>query len=436
MKPQQILESALKHAEGAEVFHIRHKEEPAVFEANRLKRLESLESSGIALRIIKNGRIGFSSTTDQQDARSLIANAVEMAPFGPKAWLKLPDQQQYPRVMVNDHKMASIQMDDMVHLGQGMIDRVVKHTSKLVCSAKVVRETTAISIYNGCGCEANYTKTTFSAGIEGVLVDGTDMLFVWDAEASCHPITDTTRVTDSIIRQLELSRRIVPAPAGDIPVLFLPDAIAEGLVQPLQMGLNGRLVLQGASPLVGKLGNKMLDKKLSLYDDPTLAYIPGSRKCDDEGVPSRRLALIEKGVITSFYYDLQTAAQAGALSTGSAHRNLATMPTPGASVLLFSEGDASEEAMIRGIKRGLVVEHLLGAGQSNVQGGEFSANVLLGYLVENGRIKGRVKDTLISGNVYTVLSQIRAIGNKARWVGGSLKTPPFLCEGVAVASKS
>jgi PmbA protein len=111
------------------------------------------------------------------------------------------------------------------------------------------------------------------------------------------------------------------------------------------------------------------------------------------------------------------------------------MPGPSASVLLLAEGDASEEDMLADMKRGVVVEHLLGAGQSNVQGGEFSANILLGYLVEKGKIEGRVKNTIISGNVYTALSQIRAQGKNSRWVGGSIRTPALCCGGVSVATK-
>jgi PmbA protein len=253
---------------------------------------------------------------------------------------------------------------------------------------------------------------------------------------SCHPITDTSPITGSVIRQLEHARRIVGAPEGDVPVLFTPHGVAEALLSPLMAGLNGRAVLRGASPLVDKLGTRMLGEVFSLYDDPTLPFAPGSRICDDEGVPSRRVPLVERGVIASFLYDLQTAAQAGAESTASGHRGLGTMPGPAPSVLLVQEGEVSEEALLSGLKQGLVVEHLLGAGQSNVQGGEFSANVLLGYLVKDGRIEGRVKNTLVSGNVYNVFNRILGIGDRGRWVGGSLKTPALLCEGVSIAAKT
>jgi len=67
--------------------------------------------------------------------------------------------------------------------------------------------------------------------------------------------------------------------------------------------------------------------------------------------------------------------------------------------------------------------------------GDFNANVLLGYRVSQGNIVGRVKDTVISGNVYDVLNNLVAIGDRARWVGGSMRTPAIYCRDVSVSAK-
>jgi PmbA protein len=91
--------------------------------------------------------------------------------------------------------------------------------------------------------------------------------------------------------------------------------------------------------------------------------------------------------------------------------------------------------MVSDMKEGLVIEQLMGAEQTNVLGGDFSGNVLLGYKVERGKMVGRVKDTMVSGNIYQVLKDIVAIGSEPRWVGGWLNTPPLYCPSVSVASK-
>jgi PmbA protein len=204
---------------------------------------------------------------------------------------------------------------------------------------------------------------------------------------------------------------------------------------PLMLAFNGKTVLRGASPLGDKKGKLMLDPKLSIWDDATIDFRPQSRLCDDEGMPSQRTPLIENGVVQNFLYDLQTAGLAGTKSTGSASRTLGSLPSPAVSALVIGEGETEFKDMVADMKQGLVVEQLMGASQGNILGGEFSGNVLLGYKVENGKIVGRVKNTMVSGNVYQVLKEGIVIGNKARWIGSSLLTPPLYCAQIAVATK-
>jgi PmbA protein len=91
--------------------------------------------------------------------------------------------------------------------------------------------------------------------------------------------------------------------------------------------------------------------------------------------------------------------------------------------------------MVKDMKEGLIVEEVIGAEQGNILGGDFGGNVLLGYKVENGEIEGRVKDTMIAGNVYQVLKELPGIGRDTRWVGGTLQTPPLCCSGISVTAK-
>ena len=91
--------------------------------------------------------------------------------------------------------------------------------------------------------------------------------------------------------------------------------------------------------------------------------------------------------------------------------------------------------MVNDIKEGLVIEQVMGATQGNVLGGNFSGNVLLGFKIENGKIVGRVKDTMVSGNIYQLLKEIAVIGSDAKWVGGLLNTPSIYLPSASVASK-
>ena len=433
---QHILSRASKVAQAAEVFHIATRETPAIFEANRLKMLETRETSGVALRIIKDGRIGLSATTRLEDVDGLIDNAVELAGFGSTACLEFPSLAEYPTVEVYDPAVEDVSIETMVHLGQGLIDGIRAANSELLCDGRVSKTVSTISLLNSSGAQVTYIKGVFGVGMEAMLVRGEDMLFIGERESSCHPVTDTTAIRQAIVEQLELATTEAQPLSGSLPVIFTPHGVAGTLLGPLLAGFNGRNVLQGSSPLIGRLGERVVDQRLSIWDDPLLAYVPGSRIVDDEGVPSQRHAIIHNGVATTFLYDLQTACQAGTTSTGSASRSLASLPSPSSSVLVVDEGDVAYEEMVQDVKDGIIVERLLGAGQGNVLAGDFNANVLLGYRISNGKPAGRVKNTMISGNVYKVLDSLVAAGSQARWVGGALKTPALYCRGVSVAAKS
>jgi PmbA protein len=131
---------------------------------------------------------------------------------------------------------------------------------------------------------------------------------------------------------------------------------------------------------------------------------------------------------------LQTAARAKIKSTGNGQRQ-GGLPTPSPHAFVVSPGKTSFEDMVKGIDEGIIVEQLLGAGQGNMLGGDFSGNVLLGYKIEKGEIVGRIKDTMVSGNVYQLLKNITAICSDSKWVGGFMFTPSICCSDVSVASR-
>ncbi len=431
---EAILAEAKKVAPAAEVFRVASEETQVHFEANRLKQLQTNQTTSLALRIVKDGRTGYATTTGEGDAKALVAAAVETAAFGTEAKFKLPGAAAYPKVDIYDPAVPDVSIEEMIKLGEAMVAAVTGHTPGIVCEAGVSRGVITMSLLNSQGGRADYRKSFFSLDIEGNLIEGTDMLFVGEGEASCHPLADTKTVTDLVLRQLDLAARKAKSPTKQLPVIFTPNGVT-ALIMPLVAACNGKTVLEGASPLGDKVGKTVFDKNFSLYDDATLAYRPGSRPCDDEGVPSRRTPLVEEGVVRGFLYDLQTAALAGKESTGSGSRARGGLPAPSPSALVIAPGKTTFDDMVADIKEGLVVEQLMGAGQGNILGGDFSGNVLLGYKIENGQIVGRVKDTMVSGNVYAALRDIAAIGREPRWVGAFLHTPPIYCKGLAVSSQ-
>jgi PmbA protein len=431
---EEILALAKKVAEEAEVYTVSSEETPVQFESNRLKNTQYKQSQTIALRIIKNGKTGYATSTSMENACELVNDAVATAEFGTKAEFQFPSIQNYPQVAVFDPSVEKVTLEQMTQLGEELIARITAYSPEILCEAGVTKANYKLNIINSRGGQAGFRQSVFVMGIEGQLIRGTDMLFVGDHDSSCHPILKTDELVRTTLRQLELAKHLAKVTTKPMPVIFAPDGVISSLVLSLMSAFNGKTVIEGASPIGDKLGESVFDKTLTISDDPTIPFKTGSRPCDDEAVPCQRTPLIQNGVVSNFLYDLQTAARAKKKSTGNGQRQ-GGLPTPSPHAFVISSGKSGFDEMVKSIDEGLIVEQLLGAGQGNTLGGDFSGNILLGFKIEKGEIVGRVKDTMISGNVYQLLKEITAIGNDSKWVGGFLFTPSICCSNVSVASR-
>jgi PmbA protein len=431
---EDILVLAKKIAEEAEVYMISSEETPIHFESNRLKNIQFKQSRTIALRIIKNGKTGYATTTSLENAGELVEIASATAEYGTEAEFQFPPSQNYPETTIYDTAVEKVSMERMTQLGQELINRITELYPEILCEAEVTKRTNKFDIINSRGGQASFLQSVFGIGIEGQLIRGTDMLFVGDYESFCRPVLNTGKIVQTTLRQLELAQRLAKVATKAMPVIFTPDGVASSLIIPLISAVNGKIVLEGASPIGNRLGKTVFDENLTICDDPTIPYNTGSRPCDDEAVVCQCTPLITKGIVNGFLYDLQTAAKAKTKSTGNGHRH-GGLPTPSPHALVVSPGEISLDDMVQNIDEGIIVEQLLGAGQGNMLGGDFSGNVLLGFKVEKGEIVGRVKDTMVSGNIYKLLENINAIGSDNKWVGGFLSSPSICCSNVSVASR-
>ena len=433
---EQLLKKATDRYGQAEVYRVRSESHPISFENNRLKEVMRRDRSGVALRVISNGQIGFSSTSNPESEPDLVDRVGALAEFGSKAKFEFQPQQESENVATYDERIENVTNAGLIAKGKRLVDAVLDKWPEALCDVRIGRSMAEETVLNSAGTRKSFRSSGYYVAMGAQLIRGTDMLNVWASQSS-HNLFGEERenhVLEDVLEALENSKEIAAPPSGDVPVLFTPKGVAATLLDPLLSGFNGKNVVSGSSPIIGREGEKAFDARFSVYDDPLLAGASGSRPFDDEGVPCRRIGLIENGVIGEPVFDLQTAGQAGRTSTGSAQRGLANTPKPGISVVDIRPGDTPYAAILSGMQDGLIIEGLLGAGQGNELGGDFRANVALGYRVKDGRIIGRVKDTMISGNVYTVLSNIEAISDTAEWVYGSMRSPAFLCRGVEIAS--
>jgi PmbA protein len=432
---EKALDYATKASNQAEILLYQNISTPVGFEAEQLKDIETRESWGIGIRVIKDGKIGISSTNNPENYMLAIERAQDLSKFGPEAHFSFPSDQNFGSVNTIDPSVGSIPIERMIESGKSMIQEVKPGKNDVLFDAGLQKSTSQFGLVNSNGLSFSYEKSSFSSWLSGTLIRGTDMLFVSERKRGIQPDWDFGPLISGVERQLDWGKNTVDSPSGNLPVLFMPRAVISILLSPFLSGINGKSVLHGSSPLADKIGTRIFDERISIYDDPWLNNKLTARFADDEGVPTVPRHLVKNGMLETILYDLQTGGQSGKESTGNASRGLGSMPTVTSSYLTIAEGNSSTENLLGKIKDGIVVEQLIGMGQGNTLGGDAGGNILLGYRVKNGVIKGRVKDTMLNCNIYDALNNLDEVGNESEEIGGSLLSPPILCGDISISPR-
>jgi PmbA protein len=380
----------------------------------------------MSIRVILDGKIGSSSTTDPKDVDGVVARVLEAAEFGSPAHFELPGPRQGTDVKVYDDAVLPVSKQEMVRIGEEMLAVVKEFNGDILVDAGAGKSAAEAEFANSAGVRFATKNTSFGVGVSGVWIRGTDILWAGHGSGWKKRELDHMTVARKAVEFFRMAEKLARISSGEMPVIFTPQGM-HVLLLSLRMGFNGKNVVLGASPLSGKLGQKIADARFSVIDDPLIDYAAASSKYDGEGVPRQVTSIIENGVLENFLYDLDTAGRAATESTG---HGIGCSPTN----LVIGEGDTPYEEMIRGTKEGLLVHSVMGLGQGNPMSGEFSVNVQLGYKIEDGEIVGRVKDVMLAGNTYDALKSIEAIGDKAEWVGGTLLAPPMKIGGLSVVA--
>ena len=435
---EKLLQQACKEVDSAELFRVKSKTIPVNFEVNRLKSIDISESEEKALRVINKGRIGFSSFAGSEGFDLMVEKAAATSEFGSAASFDFPEEakrSEKKKINIYDRKVEDKSIEEMIKIGEDILGRVRDFNRKLRCDVTIVKDCNEIEYFNSRGGNFSYSKTAIAYSMMVQQIENQDMLMVYSSIESGEDNLEVEELTSEIIENLKWGDKIVPVDSGKMPVIFTPKA-ALVLILPIISGLNGKMVLKKISPLTSHKNKKLWSDLLTFYSDGTIDFAAGSAPFDDEGIEMKRISLVEKGEIKNFYYDLQTAGIAGVESTGNGLRaGSQSEPVPSISNLVMEEGKVSFSEMIKDIKEGIIVDQVLGLGQGNIISGAFSNNVQLGYKIEKGKIVGRVKDVMISGNAIEELKNIAVLGDKAKWVSGKYKFPHIYLKSLSVSAK-
>lgn len=424
---EQLLHLAAKSgAEAAEIYHSRSLSRPVFFEANRLKQLESAQSEGTALRLWRSGRPGLAVAYGPVEPNAMVERALALSELNEPERIELGSNSKpaYPDLG------EAVPVEQLVEWGKQAIAIIRDAYPEVLVSAEWDSDVETTRLVNSQGLDCHYTDTTLSCYISAEWVRGDDFLSVSDGQTqrgSLHP----EAIARHILQRLDWVKDNVSSPTGRVPILFTSKA-ADMLWGTIQAALNGKRVIEKASPWADRLGQQVVSKEITLWQEPEAG--PFSCPFDDEGTPTQSLVFIQNGILQHFYCDRTIGHQLNTATTGNGFRpGLGSYPTPGLFNLLIQPGNKSLAQLITYLDDGLIVDQMLGGGGSI--SGDFSINVDLGYRVKNGQVVGRVKDTMVAGNVYTALKQISALGSDADW-NGSCYTPSLIVEGLSTTGRS
>ncbi|MEY2985588.1 MAG: PmbA protein [Cyanobacteriota bacterium] len=409
-------------AEVAEVYASYSRSQPVFFEANRLKQLESVESEGVALRVWHEGRSGLATSYGPVDPDRLVDKALAIAALNPPHPIYLAPPQQTGPINLGEN----FAVKQLIEWGETAIATLRQEFPDVLCSAEFSCSSETIHLLNSEGMDSQWTDNSLSYYLGVEWIRGDDFLAIYDGEQR-RGAADLPSLIHNIRQRLLWAEHHQAIPSGRTPVLLSHSAV-NLLWDTVGAALNGKRVAEGASPWANKQDQSVAVTDLNLWQDPCQA--PYDCPFDDEGSPTQRLELIKNGRVGQFYSDLATAAKLAQRPTGNGFRSgLGSYPSPGLVNLIVEPGTANFAQLLAQLGNGLVVDQLLGGGADI--SGDFSVNVELGYRLENGEITGRVKDTMIAGNVYDLLTQIVAIGGDRRWQG-SCATPSLIVDQVSV----
>ena len=232
--------------------------------------------------------------------------------------------------------MEEYSPEKAVREGKTAVDRLLETIPKGLTDVHISASIATVRIANTSGLDVTCRVSDFSHSIVSVIVEGDSILWIADGG---HYGTLDIRTDDYVKKISDLAKKAetkAPRVSETMPVIFTAQEMPN-LIQSLEMGVNGKLMLKGESPLIGREGENVLGS-VTLTDDPFIDGALASRSFDDEGIPSQKTVLFDNGVFRSFLFDLDTASKTGRTTTASAERSALSLPSIGTSNLVMSTG--------------------------------------------------------------------------------------------------
>ncbi|MEB2285746.1 MAG: metalloprotease TldD [Myxococcales bacterium] len=219
------------------------------------------------------------------------------------------------------------------------------------------------------------------------------------------------RFARAAARQAVLNLDAIEAPAGEMTVVLGPGWPGILLHEAIGHGLEGDFNRKGISAFAHLLGQRVASELCTVIDDGTIANRRGSLNVDDEGTPTQRTVLIERGILCGYLQDRLNARLMGVAPTGNGRReSFACAPMPRMTNTFMLAGDSTPDEIVRSVDRGLYAVSF-GGGQVDITSGKFVFSASEAYLIEGGKVTRPVKGATLIGNGPDVLTRIGMVGH-------------------------
>ncbi len=406
-----------------------------------IEALKEEDERGGAVRIINNGKLGFSYTSSlkPEAIKTAIENAYEFSRFtGENPYYQILSQDLPPQdVNVYDPEIPELDVEELTAYARRIekAARTYDERAKDFRMISVKRGYGTIGLFTGYGIQREYDFTYIYLLVELIAEENGEKEMGYEVALSpfLSQIDPEEVGRNAAYKALaKLGGRMYKT--GKFPVIFNPEAEAE-LLHALFPAFSGENVMKGKSIFKDMLGKMVASSSVTLVNDGRLPDGISSSPFDDEGVPTQRTELILEGRLNSFLHTLYSAKYFGVESTGSGFRaSMKSLPGVTPANLHILPGKMSPKDLISSIEEGIYVTSIIGAHTINPISGDFSVGIT-GALIEKGEISYPLKGMTLAGNLKDLLKGIKIICNDLRFFPEGVGGSTVLVEGLSIGGK-
>lgn len=223
--------------------------------------------------------------------------------------------------------------------------------------------------------------------------------------------TSPEKVAKQAVNEAVVMIDAVESPSGEMPVVVAGGWGGVLFHEAVGHGLEGDAISRDSSFFCGKQGQRVASDIVTFVDDATLLNLRGSYNVDDEGTPSQRKVLIEKGILKQYMMDIQSGRRLKTVTTGNGRReSFRFAPMVRMTNTFILEGQSTPEEIIAATPKGIFAADFDG-GVVDTASGNFTFTVRAAYLIEDGKLTRPIKRATLIGTGSDALKSIDMVGN-------------------------